>query len=308
MTTDQVSFPGARFRMQHCYLHDGQGGNNVKSRAERNEIYYNWIEGAHYHELELIGPDPGGVSSGWTPRLKREDSDVMGNVFVKTGGNANFSVFRVGGDATGESHGRYRFVNNTVIAGNSAVFRCFDSLESVEMHNNVFLHRSGGTVNMTRTMEARWVGGTALFAGSNNWVQNGAQNIPAQWTGTRQGASPGFVNFAALDLRPAPSSPLINGANASLQGPPGAAFPNPLFPPAFSPPQRHATNSSMARAAQGTLDIGAYEENAPAALGPAPRRVSGNPGPGYFNRGQAVFSQGGAKGEIRTLIGRKIGK
>ena len=36
------------------------GGNAVKSRAQRNEIYYNWIEGAVYHELELIGPDPAG--------------------------------------------------------------------------------------------------------------------------------------------------------------------------------------------------------------------------------------------------------
>jgi len=37
-------------------VHDGNGGNGVKSRAERNEIYYNWIEGSLYHELELIGP------------------------------------------------------------------------------------------------------------------------------------------------------------------------------------------------------------------------------------------------------------
>ena len=71
MATDETAYPGAVFRMQHCYVHDANGGNNVKSRAERNEIYYNWIEGAYYHELELIGPD------GQAESLKREDSDVV---------------------------------------------------------------------------------------------------------------------------------------------------------------------------------------------------------------------------------------
>ena len=57
MATDETAHPKSVFRMQHCYVHDANGGNNVKSRAERNEIYYNWIQGAQYHELELIGPD-----------------------------------------------------------------------------------------------------------------------------------------------------------------------------------------------------------------------------------------------------------
>ena len=60
MASDEVAHPGSVFRMQSCWIHDANGGNNVKSRAERNEIYFNWIEGAFYHELELIGPDPSG--------------------------------------------------------------------------------------------------------------------------------------------------------------------------------------------------------------------------------------------------------
>ena len=39
MATDEVAHPGAVFRMQYCYVHDANGGNSVKSRAERNEIY-----------------------------------------------------------------------------------------------------------------------------------------------------------------------------------------------------------------------------------------------------------------------------
>src|SRR5262249_49082478 len=74
IATDEAAHPGSAFRMQHSFIHDGRGGNNVKSRAERNELAYNWIEGAFYHEVELIGPD------GQDPARAREDSDVVGNV------------------------------------------------------------------------------------------------------------------------------------------------------------------------------------------------------------------------------------
>ena len=43
--------------MRFSYVHDANGGNSVKSRAARNEIHYNWIEGALYHELDLIGAE-----------------------------------------------------------------------------------------------------------------------------------------------------------------------------------------------------------------------------------------------------------
>src|SRR5204863_6896191 len=108
MATDEAMYPQSVFRMQFCYVHDALGGNNVKSRAERNEIYYNWIEGAFYHELDLIG------SQEYAEGVAREDSDVVGNVFVKT---STYQVARIGGDGTGQSFGRYRFVNNTFVLG-----------------------------------------------------------------------------------------------------------------------------------------------------------------------------------------------
>ena len=79
MTTDQNAHPGSVFRMRHCWVHDMNGGNAVKSRAERNEIHFNWLEGTLYHLLELIGPDEGAVTP---PPGIREDSDVVGNVLV----------------------------------------------------------------------------------------------------------------------------------------------------------------------------------------------------------------------------------
>jgi hypothetical protein len=113
MATDEFAHPGSVFRMQYCYLHDQNGGNNIKSRAERNEIYYNWVSGGFYGEIELIGPDPHGNKKVNTDTA-REDSDVVGNVFqhIATQGTR---MARVGSEGTGESNGRYRFVNNNFI-------------------------------------------------------------------------------------------------------------------------------------------------------------------------------------------------
>lgn len=259
MATDEVHHPGSVFRMQFCYVHDADGGNNVKSRAERNEIYYNWVEGGYYHELELIGCDGGDTGN---IHLKREDSDVVGNVLVKkatsAGNNPEFYVVRIGGDGTGMSHGRYRFVNNTIICGTSAVFRCFDTLETIEMHNNVFFRQSGN-LNIIRTSDALWVHDTAVIAGSDNWVCQGAANIPSQWTGTIEGSDPGFVNFSEMDLRILPGSPLIGEGNQTPSSPQGFQFPNPLFPPLFHPPLHESILNPVERPVDGQIDIGAYE-------------------------------------------------
>ena len=246
MATDETAHPGSVFRMQHCYVHDANGGNNVKSRAERNEIYYNWIEGALYHELELIGPD------GQAENLAREDSDVVGNVLVK---KMDFYVVRFGGDGTGQTFGRYRFVNNTVVSGANDVFRLFDGIESVEMHSNVF-YNPGGAVKVFRDAEAAWVSGQ-LIGGSNNWLQSGAMDIPSQWTGTVTGASPGL----STDDFPQAGSPVIDAGDPSPQPIPGHAVSNTLAAPLFHPPVHalEALGAAVARPVVGTIDIGAYE-------------------------------------------------
>jgi MYXO-CTERM domain-containing protein len=255
MATDEVAHPGSVFRMQHCYVHDGNGGNNVKSRAERNEIYYNWIEGALYHELELIGPDPAG---GVAEALKREDSDVVGNVLFKRG---TFWVVRFGGDGTGQSNGRYRFVNNTVVLqpGGSGVFRLFDGIDSLEAHNNVLYAIGGGGVNVTRTVEAVWVTGSAVISGTNNWIMTGSTNVPTTWTGTITGTDPSFVALTTNDLRPTATSPLIDKGGPATLSPTGHPFPSPLVLPTFVPPAKTVGTSAIARPVVSTIDIGAYE-------------------------------------------------
>lgn len=266
MATDEVHSPGSVFRMENCYVHSGNGGNNVKTRAERNEIYSNWIEGAYYHELEMIGPDGG---DGGNPALKREDSDIVGNVFVKSGANSNFFVFRVGGDGTGETDGRYRFVNNTIIAGQSAVFRLFDGIESIEMHNNVFF-RQNGPVDIIRTSNVDWTTGSAILAGSNNWVSTGAINIPSQWINTSVGTALSFRDFDNGDYRPGSGSQLIDEGNNSPQSPAGYPFPSSYWPPGTHPflvSQLSTMPLVENRTDDGEIDIGAYE---------APCDITGN--------------------------------
>ncbi|WP_437590665.1 right-handed parallel beta-helix repeat-containing protein [Sorangium sp. So ce1000] len=253
IATDEETRLGSVFRMRNCYVHDGNGGNNVKSRAERNEIYYNWIEGAKYHELELIGPD------GQDEGLAREDSDVVGNVLVKTG--QHFAV-RIGGDGTGQTWGRFRFVNNTFLLapGSRPAIRMFDGIESVEMSNNVFYRRGGGSLEVYVDRNATWKTGTALIAGANNWVPSGSSAIPAAWTGTLQGADPGFTNIGAMDLRPSANSPLVDAGVRSTPSPAGHPFPRPLAAPQSSPVRSvRAASGPLQRPAAGAIDIGAYE-------------------------------------------------
>ncbi|WP_437279508.1 right-handed parallel beta-helix repeat-containing protein [Sorangium sp. So ce375] len=253
IATDEETRLGSVFRMRNCYVHDGNGGNSVKSRAERNEIYYNWIEGAKYHELELIGPD------GQDEGLAREDSDVVGNVIRKTG--QHFAV-RVGGDGTGQTWGRFRFVNNTFLLapGSRPAIRMFDGIESVEMSNNVFYRLGGGGVEVYVDRSASWKTGTALISGANNWVPSGSSALPAAWTGTLQGADPGFTNVGSLDLRPASNSPLVDAGSRSTPSPAGHPFPKPLAAPQSSPMRSaRAASGPLQRPAAGAIDIGAYE-------------------------------------------------
>ena len=277
VTSDQNVYPGAVFRMRHCYLHDGTGGNAVKSRAQRNEIYSNWIEGAQYHLLELIGPDEGAVTP---PPGIREDSDVVGNVLIHKqydppGPNGpfdgSFYFVRTGSDmrcddgGTNSTRGRYRFVNNTFVRMNSGtgshVFRPFGYLQSMEMSNNVFFSVPAGVMGMVRADDGErcWTNGEQI-AGQNNWVETGTAE-PGQWTGTIEGADPGLANAAAFQVRPTFGSPLRNAGTETPTGPPGYPFPGPLFPPTWEPPDRAVLPGSPPprRIPVGPIDVGAFE-------------------------------------------------
>jgi hypothetical protein len=255
---DNIKYPGATFRMEACHVHQGKGGNNVKSRAGRNEIYYNWIEGANYCELDLIGPDRHGQPEDKS-KHRRADSDVVGNVIYKSNPTPVHAI-RLGGDGSGTSYGRYRFVNNTIIlspslANNIAVFKLQDDLESVEAHNNVF-YRFGQALRMFYDPGLKY-----QTTGNNNWIPKGSAFIPKTWKGTVAGVNPGFRDLIGFDLRPAGSSPLRNAGLLPTSSPPGYEFPQPLPAPKFQP-RRIMPNGMtpvLARPERDAVDIGAFE-------------------------------------------------
>lgn len=263
--SDEIAWPNAVFRMRYNYVHDGNGGNLLKSRHQRAEIHYNWFQGAAYHELELIGPDEATQQSGWTRDLVREDQDVVGNVIVHS--NPAFgAVVRVGGDGSGVSKGRARFVNNTFLltsGQDTTVFRIFQEMQSVEMHNNVIDVTDGGVPRIIRAVDGElvWTNGRQIH-GSNNWIESTATFVPpvSEWTGTLTGTAPGFTNAATFDLQPTQASALRNAGNNAPASNPTFAFPGPLFPPASLPVRGIvAPGAALARASDGAIDIGAFE-------------------------------------------------
>lgn len=262
IATDEKAHPGSVFRMQHSYVHDVNGGNAVKSRAERNEIYYNWVESNEYHVLELIGSEefPAGVV--------REDSDVVGNVLRKTGKGP---AIRLGGDGSGDSFGRFRLVNNTVVLapGASSVLRLFEGIESVEATNNVFFQTDGAPIaKLVRMTEAKWASGHAKISGRNNWVPQGSGEVPSAWNATISGKDPGFASVGGMNLVPKDGSALCDAGTA-----PGnagdAPVPHPLGAPSASPPPHALLKPGIAipRPQSGRLDIGAYERGTHAPAG-----------------------------------------
>lgn len=250
MQSDEVAFPGSVFRMRFNYLHGGRGGNLVKVRHERSEIYYNWLEGAVYQALELIGPDCWEQQKGWTTALRREDADVVGNVIIQSGRWPN--AIRMGGDLNGRSEGRVRLVGNTILfdrAGPANAVLVQLGAGSLEMHNNL-VYQSGGTPVLVRENDdvddtpepcspqerAPWSQGRRV-AGSGNWVQQGA-SVPREWTQTLTGTTPGLVDVDQLSLRPAMSSPLVRRGIAAPATPAAFAFERPLLQAEFEPPMR----------------------------------------------------------------------
>jgi hypothetical protein len=281
MATDETMYPDAVFRMQFSYLHNQNGGDAVKSRAGRNELYYNWIEGGFYRELELNGPD------GQDPALKREDSDVVGNVFLKTQGT---NVARIGGDGTGDTGGRYRFVNNTFIlqATKSSAIQVFDRVESLEMHNNVFYRLGGGGLSVLDTEDTIWTTGAAVVTGGNNWVPTGTTELPATCAAT-QGTDPGFAALVTHDFRLGTGSALAAKGALATASPAGHPFTSPMALPLFVPPLHAVDPIGMAvpRAPTPSVSIGAYEVGSQ-TVPPVP---SGNGGGGGTGGGT-----GGADG------------
>lgn len=259
MATDEKAHPGSLFTLRHSYIHSGLGGNNVKSRAERNLIIENWIEGAKYHEVEMVGPD------GEDPARAREDGEVVGNVLNKT---SDFHAVRIGGDGTGDTAGRYRFVGNTfIMAGAKGAIRLQDRVESIELYNNVFMRAGGGPVSVFRDETVRLR--PPLLIGDRNWFPEGTE-IDSGLRGSKLGAAPGFLDAAKADFRPNPKSPLVLAGTRETPTHRDAPYRDAVAQPGFEPPEPRLLDAGVtccaslapklrARPASGPISIGAFE-------------------------------------------------
>lgn len=246
VATDNARFPRAVFRMSECYVHDGLGGNNVKSRAGRTELVGNWIEGAAFHELDLIGADPKGQQA--PPGAVREDADIAGNVLRKRAGSRG-AFARLGTDTTGASDGRYRFLHNTFVAdadcrGPLTIFRTA-AVQSLEVFN---------TVIDSPAAKVRLIDGApGATTGAANWITARAADVPASWTGTLRGDDPGFRDVAALDFRPRAGSPLVGAGTPDARSP--FDFPEPAE---ASLQPRTPSQPAQTRAKAERPEIGAF--------------------------------------------------
>ncbi len=274
VTTDQELYPGAKVRIQFNYIHDLTGGLSIKSRAERGEIYFNWIEGEPTNALDLIGPDA-------ETDPAREDSDVVGNVIYYSG---IYAAARFGDDGTNGTDGRYRFAYNTfIIDGPGVALRAQVNIESLELYNNVFIALNGATPRLYNEVE--YSGTTPIFMGSHNFIASAFTDIPSELTDTLTG-DPGLTDPDNFDFRPLEGSILIDGGTSETVGP-NNAVPNPLTQVDYVPPPRVTPTAGMpyARNADSTPDVGAYAFGSGDEPGPGGPPPTGNGGNGSGGNG-----------------------
>ncbi|SDW17275.1 hypothetical protein [Paenibacillus sp. CF384] len=231
-------------------LCSGCTGNNLKDRSAGTVVRYNWIEGGN-RQIDLVEGDD---ATAITSDASYNKTFVYGNVLIKPNDTRNPQFIHYGGDNGTTSlyrKGTLYLYNNTIISNrttNSTMLRLSTSSETADVRNNVY-YKSVSTSSL------RIIDQTGTANLYNNWINTGYTNIAAgsggtvTHSGTITGTSPGFTNFSTLNLRPTTGSALIN-AGTSLHA-------NASAYPVGNEYVQHQL--SVARAANGTLDIGAFE-------------------------------------------------
>ena len=274
MATDEVNHPEQRLPhavLLHPRRHRRQQ-RQVARRAQRDLLQLD--RGRLLPRARADRPRPGVLRRG---RRSREDSDVVGNLFVKkrarTAPTPTSPSPRVGGDGTGQTWGRYRFVNNTVRGAARArssasstasrASRCTTTSSTASAAaGDGHAHRRGGVG------ERR-----AVSSGSNNWVTTGSTSVPAPWTGTLTGSQPGLhATPPEATTPPPPGAPSSTRATTTPE-PRRLPLPRPALPARLPPARsRRAPSAPRTRGpTDGAVDIGAFER------GSGARRSSRSP-------------------------------
>jgi len=252
---------GNRVVLRHCYIHDCPYGQNYKTRAHYNELWYNWIVDSHQGE---VGPVDG------RGETDRPNSNVLmvGNVIVsppkRTGNPSKFVLF--GSELKGGSHDGTLFMfHNTLIAGSPEIIfvQLYDVKARAVIRNNVFYGSKRILRNARKPLSV---------VGSHNWVPADA-DVPKEFTDTITGTAPGFLNLRKRDFRLRPTSACVNRGASGLTYVDGDGVKHRL-----SVDQSYLPHMKLMRRIQtGTPDLGAYELG---ALFKARRRPSAGLPPG----------------------------
>ena len=223
-------------KVEHCYFHDGTGGNLFKSHAPRNVIRYNWFENAYHSAINIVDPYDSPTSPRKVPDspLYPMYTDIVGNVFISgwspMGG---FCHLRIGGEhrwAAG-TEGDFNIAHNLFIVtripapdepdDEGTLMRVHGNVDNIKLYNNVFLER-GTTAGViysrgktwgtprTRAFQKKRGHGEPIVEGANNWVSIRTIGIPESFIGTLVGRNPLFEDLLNFRFRPQKDSPLVD--------------------------------------------------------------------------------------------------
>ena len=244
---------GITFQYNHFGpLSPGASGNNLKDRSAGLVVRYNWIEGSN-RQLDLVHAEDSSLVRA-DPRYRA--THVYGNVIIEHPNSGNNDICHYGGD--GGSAAKYRkgtlyFYNNTVVSDRTdatRLFRLTTNDEACDARNNIaYVTAAGSNLQVLDSF-----GRLTL---TQNWFKTGwtrfTVNRPKGTitdNGTITGSSPAFVSEAGQDYHLTTVSQAIDD---------GAAL-NPAVLPAHNVVREYVKHlSSVARAVNGVLDIGAYE-------------------------------------------------
>lgn len=166
---------GNRVVLRRCYIHDCLFGQNFKSRAHYNELWFNWIVNSNEGEVGFVD------AKGATDK-PNSNALMVGNVLMskadRTGNTAKFVLF---GSESGASHnGTLYLFHNTFIAGNAKIH--FITLPDARAHlvaaNNLF----AGSTQIFVAAPA-----PASVVAAHNVLPAGAA-LPAGWSQEPSGA------------------------------------------------------------------------------------------------------------------------